>query len=54
MKNSKRLESIQILRAVAFIAIFLSHVELLSSGVFGVEVFLILSGFYMVKQASIK
>lgn len=48
MARSIRIESIQILRAIAFIAIFISHAELVSSGMFGVSVFLILSGFCMV------
>lgn len=47
MNDSKRLDAIQILRAIAFIAIFLSHVDVIGSGMFGVSVFLILSGFCM-------
>ena len=43
----QRLESIQVIRAVAFILIFLSHVELTSTGGIGVSLFLVLSGFCM-------
>lgn len=46
--EEKRLKSIQILRAIAFIAIFLSHAEVANSGMFGVLVFLLISGFCMV------
>lgn len=43
----QRLVSIQVIRAIAFILIFLSHVELLSTGPIGVSLFLVLSGFCM-------
>ena len=42
-----RIESIQVIRAIAFILIFLSHVELTSTGGIGVSLFLVLSGFCM-------
>lgn len=44
----KRIESVQAVRAVDFLAIFLSHVGLTSTGAFGVSVFFILSGFCLV------
>lgn len=43
----QRLASIQVIRAIAFILIFLSHVELISTGPIGVSLFLGLSGFCM-------
>ena len=43
----QRLSSIQVIRAIAFILIFLSHVELISTGPIGVSLFLVLSGFCM-------
>lgn len=43
----QRLIPIQVIRAIAFILIFLSHVELLSTGPIGVSLFLVLSGFCM-------
>lgn len=43
----KRFASIQVIRAIAFILIFLSHVELISTGPIGVSLFLVLSGFCM-------
>ena len=46
--NRQRLEGIQVLRAFAFLAIFLSHTELTDTGTLGVSVFLVLSGFCMV------
>lgn len=42
-----RIESIQVIRAIAFILVFLSHVELISTGPIGVSLFLVLSGFCM-------
>lgn len=46
--SGKRLNSIQIIRALAFIAIFLSHVELTSTGAAGVSIFFVLSGFCLI------
>ena len=46
-RSIKRIESIQIIRAIAFILIFLSHVKLLYTGPVGVSLFLVLSGFCM-------
>lgn len=46
--NKTKLTSIQSLRAIAFIFIFLSHVEIISTGPIGVSIFLVLSGFCMV------
>ena len=46
-KEKPRIESIQIIRAIAFILIFLSHVGLISTGPIGVSLFLVLSGFCM-------
>ena len=43
----KRLDTLQPLRALAFLAIFTSHSELSSLGAWGVSVFLVLSGFLM-------
>lgn len=43
----QRLSSLQVIRAIAFILIFLSHVELISTGPIGVSLFLVLSGFCM-------
>lgn len=43
----QRLASIQVIRAIAFILIFLSHVELIATGSIGVSLFLVLSGFCM-------
>ena len=43
----QRIESIQVIRAIAFILIFLSHVELIATGPIGVSLFLVLSGFCM-------
>ena len=43
----KRLESIQALRAIAFILVFLSHTELTLTGPAGVSLFLMISGFCM-------
>lgn len=45
--NNKRIQSIQVIRAVAFILIFLSHAEVLAGGTTGVSLFLVLSGFCM-------
>lgn len=41
------IESLQVLRAIAFIMIFLSHCNIYSSGPMGVSIFLVLSGFLM-------
>lgn len=46
-ETKRRIESIQVIRAIAFILIFLSHVELISTGPIGVSLFLVLSGFCM-------
>lgn len=43
----ERLQSIQVIRAIAFILIFLSHVEITSTGPIGVSLFLVISGFCM-------
>lgn len=43
----QRIVSLQVIRAAAFLMIFLSHVELLSTGPVGVSLFLVLSGFCM-------
>lgn len=45
MKN--KLLTIQLIRAAAFILIFLSHAELTSTGPIGVSLFLVMSGFCM-------
>ena len=42
---NRKLLSIQVIRALAFILIFLSHVELVSTGPVGVSIFLVVSGF---------
>ena len=47
----KKIESLQALRAIAFICIFLSHCDLLPTGPMGVSIFLILSGFLMFNSA---
>ena len=46
-KERPRIESIQVIRVIAFILIFLSHVELIATGPIGVSLFLVLSGFCM-------
>ena len=46
-KERPRIKSVQVIRAIAFILIFLSHVELISTGPVGVSLFLVLSGFCM-------
>lgn len=43
----KKNNSLQVLRAVAFLGIFTSHLDLTRLGGFGVEIFLIMSGFLM-------
>lgn len=43
----KRIESLQALRAIAFIAIFLSHCNIIATGPMGVSIFLVLSGFLL-------
>ena len=45
--NKPRLQSVQGLRAIAFILIFLSHTEIVAAGPAGVSIFLVLSGFCM-------
>lgn len=42
-----RLQSLQAIRGVALLYIFLSHVELIATGPIGVSLFLVLSGFCM-------
>ena len=42
--NKPRLQSVQGLRAIAFILIFLSHTEIVAAGPAGVSIFLVLSG----------
>ena len=46
-----KIESLQVLRAIAFIYIFLSHCDVLPTGPMGVSIFLILSGFLLVHSA---
>ena len=46
-KMQQKILSIQVVRAIAFILVFLSHVELISTGPLGVSLFLVLSGFCM-------
>lgn len=48
----KKNNSLQVLRAVAFLGIFASHLDLTRFGGFGVEIFLIMSGFLMYLQYS--
>ena len=48
----KKIESLQALRAIAFICIFLSHCDVLPTGPMGVSIFLILSGFLMFNSAN--
>lgn len=43
-----RLQSLQAIRGIAFVLIFLSHVELIGTGPAGVSLFLMLSGFCMI------
>jgi peptidoglycan/LPS O-acetylase OafA/YrhL len=46
--EKKKIQSLQAIRAVAFSAIFLSHLEIISGlGGWGVSVFFVLSGFLM-------
>lgn len=45
--KENRISTLQGYRAMAFLLIFLSHVEIVSSGVLGVSMFLTLSGFLM-------
>lgn len=45
--GGERLQSLQAVRGLAFIMIFLSHVELTATGPMGVSIFLVLSGFCM-------
>ena len=47
----KRIESLQALRAIAFIAIFLSHCDVIATGPMGVSIFLVLSGFLLIHSA---
>lgn len=47
IKGKERLLSLQGLRGIAFLLVFLSHVQILHSGNFGVAIFFILSGFVM-------
>ncbi len=47
----KKIESLQALRAIAFIAIFLSHCNVISTGPMGVSIFLVLSGFLLTLSA---
>lgn len=49
-----RITSLQALRAAAFIAIFLSHCDILPTGPVGVSVFLVLSGFLMYNSSYVK
>lgn len=48
----KKNNSLQVLRAVAFLGVFTSHLDLTRFGGFGVEIFLIMSGFLMYVQYS--
>ena len=43
----QKIPSIQVIRAIAFVLIFLSHVELIATGPIGVSLFMVLSGFCM-------
>ena len=42
-----KIKSLQALRALAFIAIFLSHCDIIATGPMGVSIFLVLSGFLL-------
>ncbi|MBQ6076233.1 MAG: acyltransferase [Lachnospiraceae bacterium] len=46
-QEQQRIVSIQAVRAIAFILVFLSHVELIPTGGIGVSLFLVISGFCM-------
>ena len=45
--QSNKIDSLQVVRALAFLLIFLSHVEIISTGPIGVSIFIVLSGFCM-------
>lgn len=48
LKNNGRIETLQILRAIAFLEIFLGHCGItFFTGAFGVSIFIVLSGFCM-------
>ena len=49
-----KIESLQALRAIAFICIFLSHCDVIPTGPMGVSIFLVLSGFLMFRSSYIK
>lgn len=46
-KGKPRLDSLQVIRAIAFMLIFLAHANILPTGSGGVSIFLVLSGFCM-------
>ena len=48
VKNEEKIESLQVVRAIAFLCIFLSHCHISSPGPWGVSVFFALSGFLLV------
>lgn len=47
-RQSGKIQSIQLLRGIAFILIFLSHTEVIATGPVAVSIFLVISGFFMV------
>jgi peptidoglycan/LPS O-acetylase OafA/YrhL len=47
IKEKNKLSSIQVIRAIAFILIFISHVEIIDTGPVAVSLFLVISGFCM-------
>lgn len=48
MIERDRIDSIQVLRAISYILIFLSHVEIVATGAVAVSIFFVISGFCMV------
>ncbi len=49
-KDIRRIDSLQILRGLAFLGVFTTHCKISSLGVWGVSIFIILSGFLMVNR----
>ena len=47
--NSKRLNHIDSLRTIAVISVFLYHLNFLNGGYFGVDIFLVISGYVIAK-----
>jgi peptidoglycan/LPS O-acetylase OafA/YrhL len=47
--NSKRLEHIDSLRSIAVLSVFLYHLNFLNGGYFGVDIFLVISGYVIAK-----